>query len=225
VLRRVRRALSLADSPIGRGLSRPVTIAMAVIAALVIAHDLDWFSTGHHWGALRLGTGAAATCIFIYFARNNLDAIGVRLRPLPSLRYWVLALVAIAAIFAVLVIVATIVYLHLDLEVQPRLPSSFDYVWNMVVDAPFVEEAIYRWVLVTAIAALGGRWLAVLISGAIFAYLHFLYGNPGPDNFIGGYFFAWMYLRSGSILTPIAFHAIGNGSLIVLDVIAYYVMA
>lgn len=86
------------------------------------------------------------------------------------------------------------------------------------------EETIYRWLLVTAVAALGWRWCAVVASGAVFAYLHFVYGNAGPDNFIGGYLFAWMYLRSGSILVPLAFHALANGSLILLNLVGYAVL-
>ena len=47
-------------------------------------------------------------------------------------------------------------------------------------------------------------------SGLLFGGLHVLYGNPGPDNLVAGFFLAWAILKSGSILVPLALHALGN---------------
>ena len=33
---------------------------------------------------------------------------------------------------------------------------------------------------------------------------------PGPDNLIAGFFLAWAFLKSGSIIVPLALHALGN---------------
>lgn len=223
-MRRVRRALSLADSPIGIGFSRPVAIAMAFIATLVVAHDLKLFGDFNYWSGRRDIPPAAALAVFVYLARNNLGAIGVRLRPLPSFRFWLGAALVLAIIMGLLIAGTVLVFLVLEKRIDLHLAGSFSYVWASVVEAPVVEESIYRWLFVTGIVAIAPRWAAVVLSGAVFAYLHFVYGNPGPDNFIGGYFFAWMYLRSGSILVPIAFHALANGSLILLNVIAAHVL-
>ncbi|HET9484393.1 MAG TPA: CPBP family intramembrane glutamic endopeptidase [Xanthomonadales bacterium] len=194
---------------------------MAAVAVAVVAYDLLAYRM-FHWGnvPVRLGPAALACCLFVYLARDRLDAVGVRGRPLPSWRFWRNAVLAIAAIFGVFLACVLVVFLAIDYPIELGAPDSFDAVWQTVVEAPFLEETIYRWAFVTGIVALAPRWIAVVLSGATFAYLHFLYGNPGPDNFVGGYFFAWMYLRSGSILVPIAFHALGNGSLIVIKLIA-----
>jgi len=81
--------------------------------------------------------------------------------------------------------------------------------WSCV-HYPLLEETLYRLVLlVPLVALLGCRW-AIVISGAVFAALHFAYGNPAPDNFVAGYLLAWAYLKSGSIVIPIAWHALGN---------------
>lgn len=218
---RIRRALTLAESPIGRGLPLPTSIAMCAIAFVVVARDvllLDEFS--YLDSDVRVAPAAAAMCLFVYLARDRLEAVGGRGRPLPSLAFWLKATLAIAIVFAVVLGVALVIYLKLGFEVQASLPEPF-WIWNGVVDAPLVEETIYRWVLVTGIAAVAPRWLAVVVSGAVFAYLHFLYGSAGPDNFIAGYFFAWMYLRSGSIVVPMVFHAMGNGTLMILNVLVY----
>jgi membrane protease YdiL (CAAX protease family) len=225
MLRRLRRALSLADSPIGVGLSRPVAIAMAIVAALVVAHDLKLLGDFDYWGGRRDIPPAIAVALFVYLSRDNLDAIGVRVRPLPSLRFWLGTTLVLALIMALLIAGTIVVYLALDKAMPPPALPTYQHAWVAVVDAPIVEESIYRWLFVTGIVAVAPRWAGVVLSGAVFAYLHFVYNNPGPDNFIGGYFFAWMYLRSGSILVPIAFHALANGTLIALNVIAYHVLS
>jgi membrane protease YdiL (CAAX protease family) len=61
----------------------------------------------------------------------------------------------------------------------------------------------------------------VLASGAAFGYIHVLYGVPAANNIAAGFVFAWMYLRSGSIAVPIAFHALGNLTVAVLSYLAY----
>jgi len=224
MLRRVRRALSLADSPIGVGIARPTAIIMCIVAALVVAHDLKLLGDFSYWGGRRDIPPALAIALFVYLSRANLDAVGVRLRPLPSLKFWFQAALVLAIIMALLIAVSVVVFVALDKKIPPPALASFDLVWGMVIEAPLVEESIYRWIFVTGIVAVAPRWAAVVLSGAVFAYLHFVYASAGPDNFIGGYFFAWMYLRSGSILVPITFHALANGTLIVINVIAYYVM-
>ncbi len=198
---------------------------MLVLAVLVIARDLQLLGRFDYWNtAVRIGPAAATICLFVVLARDDVAAVGARFTPLPSWRFWLRVVIAVAAIFALLVVVTSIVVLALHQPIPLRPPHTYLDVWLPVVDAPFLEETIYRWVLVTALAAFGARWTAVAISGAVFAYLHFVYGSAGPDNFIGGYFFAWMYLRSGSILMPIGFHALGNGSLLVLNLLGSLVV-
>lgn len=223
MLRRLRRALSLADSPIGVGLARPVAITMCIAGLVVVAHDLQLLGDFSYWGGRRDVPPAAALALFVYLARNDLGAIGVRGRPLPSPRYWLWATIGLAAIMALLVAGTIVVFLAAGWPMQALPPSRFD-IFSAVVEAPVVEESIYRWLFVTGLVAAvpRGRWVAVVLCGAVFAYLHFVYGNPGPDNFIGGYLFAWMYLRSGSILVPMAFHAAANGTLIVLHAVVFY---
>ena len=42
------------------------------------------------------------------------------------------------------------------------------------------------------------------------SYVHGEEGNPGPDNVIAGVLLGWAFLKSGSLLAPIIFHALGN---------------
>jgi membrane protease YdiL (CAAX protease family) len=88
--------------------------------------------------------------------------------------------------------------------------------------APLLEEALYRLILCVALVRIAGPQWTILASGAIFAALHFVGGNPSPENFIGGYFLAWAFLKSGSILTPIVLHSLGNACVVALHVANWY---
>jgi uncharacterized protein len=63
---------------------------------------------------------------------------------------------------------------------------------------------------VRAPGGLTGPWRAIAASGAVFALLHVAYGNPSPENLLGGFFLAWAYLRSGSVWLPVLLHSAGN---------------
>jgi membrane protease YdiL (CAAX protease family) len=55
-----------------------------------------------------------------------------------------------------------------------------------------------------------GCWKTIAASGVLFGLLHVVYGNPSPENLVGGFFLAWAYLKSESILIPFILHAGGN---------------
>jgi membrane protease YdiL (CAAX protease family) len=80
----------------------------------------------------------------------------------------------------------------------------------MCILAPAVEEGIYRVGLCCGTVGLLRPGGAIAASGLLFGALHVLYGNPGPDNLVAGFFLAWAFLKSGSILVPLALHAAGN---------------
>ncbi len=94
--------------------------------------------------------------------------------------------------------------------------------FRMCVFAPMLEEAIYRAVLCTGMAAtLGAHW-SIAISGFSFGLLHIVYGVPSPENLLGGFVLAWVYLRSSSIFVPLVFHAVGNLIVLLAQVGAWY---
>jgi membrane protease YdiL (CAAX protease family) len=69
----------------------------------------------------------------------------------------------------------------------------------------FFRSFIFR-----AIQARWGLIAGILISGAIFAVVHFEVSVALPFWGIGAWF-AWAYHRSGSLWTTIVAHAIFNG--------------
>jgi hypothetical protein len=97
----------------------------------------------------------------------------------------------------------------------PESAVSTALVWTVlglavVVAAPLCEELFFRSFIFRAIQARWGLIAGILISGAIFAVVHFEVSVALPFWGIGAWF-AWAYHRSGSLWTTIVAHAIFNG--------------
>lgn len=101
------------------------------------------------------------------------------------------------------------------------IPSLLTIV-NVCLIAPIVEEIWFRGWLYPMLRTWLPVWIAVLGSAAVFALAH----TDSPiQNFplsqlIGGIVFAIAYQRTGSLVAPIVLHALGNGSLVVLSLLA-----
>jgi membrane protease YdiL (CAAX protease family) len=106
----------------------------------------------------------------------------------------------------------------------PSLPPK--YLWSAFLRAcvfsPLLEEAVYRVALCVPLTAVAGPWRAVAASGVLFSLLHVIYGNPCPDNALGGFFFAWAYVRSGSMCVPVLLHSLGNVFALSVQVRVWY---
>jgi uncharacterized protein len=189
-------------------------MALAVGAAAV-TYDL---SDPYGWGHYRFVLGAAAMAVLLWLARGDLGAIGFT-RPQPSGRWWIKATLITGAIFVAIVTLVLVVLVATGHATSPPMfHSPAEFAWRACVIAPLKEEPIYRVALCAPLVAVVGRWPTIVISGLVFACLHHVYGNLSPDNALAGILLGWAYLRSGSVLVPIALHAIGNG-LVVLFVV------
>lgn len=97
----------------------------------------------------------------------------------------------------------------------PNTEANTALVWtvlglSVVLAAPFGEELFFRALLFRAIAGRWGIATGVILSGALFALVHFEVSVVLPFWGIGMWF-AWAYYKSGSLWTTIAAHAIFNG--------------
>lgn len=146
--------------------------------------------------------------------------------PYPSWGYWAWAgVLAGAVVLAVAALALAVLWLFgrapsLEAVGPDAVPEAL---YRMCLEAPLVEEVFYRLALCGALVSLVGPRTAFVVSGLVFAELHWIYGNANPENQVGGFILAWMYLRSGSLMVPIAFHAAGNFSLVLAQVLAGYV--
>ncbi len=142
---------------------------------------------------------------------GHLPELGFKLAPVQGWGYWFrIGLWFMLPIF-VLGLICAAIWWWLGwtipmIQSQPSLQALFGF----CVRAPVYEELIYRSLLFVAVAPSLGGLGAVLVSGLVFASIHIIGGNPGPDNQIAGFMLAWAFLKSKTILVPIAMHSAGN---------------
>lgn len=205
-------------------------IAMAMIA--IVSLSLDWWLSANpslrrtDYRAINAVTALVLYALLTPVARHDL---GLRLLPAQGLRYWLRVGTILTAIMVVIGVggmaILTSGHHWRDAEHVPTTPPEaiIDRFFVMCLEAPILEELLYRMIVCVPIAAVSPA-LAIAVSGILFAALHFAYGNPGPDNFLAGYLLAWTYLKSGTILVPIALHASGNAIALGFQVGAWYVL-
>lgn len=151
--------------------------------------------------------------------------LGLRLDRLGGdLRFTLLAALAGAGIYLA---IAGVVWLGAPLFVEDRDATLTDllhqaayrdppvlFLLSVVVVYPVLEEIWFRGLLYTPMRKEWGKWLAIVLTAALFALAHSNW--PPVNQFIGGLIFAWAYEARRSLVAPIVLHALGNGSLWVL---------
>jgi membrane protease YdiL (CAAX protease family) len=209
----------------------PSSIRWAVLAAVVAVTVVA--PVAGRWFALRSASDGAGWTAFAamaivgfaivgWAARWDRRSLGLRLRPTPSFRFWlVVGLIGGAVILALALLLLALAHRGgadpFDLGGQRAACSSAARVVQMLVLAPIFEELLYRLVLCTALRWVAGNSAAVLGGGAAFAWPHWYAGVLGPDNLIAGFFFSWAFVRSETLLVPVAFHFVGNWVVIALN--------
>lgn len=91
--------------------------------------------------------------------------------------------------------------------------------------APLLEEGVYRLLLCTALATRFRHRTVILISGTLFALLHYAYGNLELTNAVAGYLLAWVYLMSGSVWLTMLWHSFGNLMILLAQVALFQLAA
>jgi uncharacterized protein len=221
-------SVALASSAIGKSLREDrwrAALAAAVGLAAAAVHLTGLSRADRSLLAGGLLPGLVALAALAALGRCDLRSLGLVARPQPGWMYWVKTTALLGLIVAgfVVLAIAVLSLAGVALTMQRLAPEHFwHWARQACIDAPLAEESVYRLALVTGVVALTGPRIAIAISGAIFAALHFVYGNPSPDNFIGGFVLSWAYLRSGTILVPIALHALGNLCVGLVALAAYY---
>jgi uncharacterized protein len=144
---------------------------------------------------------------------GDASGLGFRATPLRGWSYWVkfsiLAGLIVGAI--ALVYFGGVLWLGWPLHVRRVDPQDFGSAFvNMCLNAPLYEEIVFRSLLVMAVYPTLGDRGTIVFSGVVFALMHVMCGATSPENQIAGFFLTWAYLRSGSILVPMAMHSAGN---------------
>ena len=75
----------------------------------------------------------------------------------------------------------------------------------VLIEAPVLEELLFRGVLFGGLTKIMPIWPAILLSGLIFAVIHINAATLIPLWFLGAAF-AWLYVRTGTLHAPMAVH-------------------
>jgi hypothetical protein len=90
----------------------------------------------------------------------------------------------------------------------------------VAVAAPIFEELVFRGFMYSGFERSLGALPAVLLTSAIFTMMHFQYNYYELLHiFVLGLVLAWARMRTQSLWTPIAMHAVNNG-LAIMTVLA-----
>ena len=91
-------------------------------------------------------------------------------------------------------------------------PVALLFLITTGLSAPLVEELFFRGYLVRALCGHYSRWLSLVVSAALFAFVHLL-GGVGWDAlplFAFGLLLGWGYVRTGNLLCSVSAHALNN---------------
>jgi membrane protease YdiL (CAAX protease family) len=219
VKHRLLRLWSWIDAPLRAPLvrrwpaSRPAGVAVAVLAAGLVTFDMIAPFGFDRWWA-RAVPLAVALPLYGFLTGWDRTSLGLRFSPVQGWWWWVRTGLVLGAVVLAVVGLAGGIGLLAGRPLPPPIVQPWrdwaQWLFDGCVRAPLLEESTYRFVLCLPLLALCGRWPALLASGVVFAALHVRYGIPSPDNFAGGFVFAWGFLASGSLLVPMLLHAAGN---------------
>jgi membrane protease YdiL (CAAX protease family) len=207
-------------TPIGSAIaSRSLpAVGCALVGVCAAVADLYLASEGSSYARRWIPGLLAFGVLFVLSGRDPMT-LGLRARPIQGCAFWIkasgIALLGITLAIGLVFLVMKL--LGVAIPVYTTAPSQVPAaLLHMCVNAPLAEETVYRAVICVAFVPLLRPWGTVVVSGALFALLHVIYGNPSPENAMGGLVLAWAYLRSGTILLPLLWHSLGN--LLVLGV-------
>jgi membrane protease YdiL (CAAX protease family) len=222
------------QTDIGRGFS-PVRARVGLLVAL-LALGADLWSVKLRYPETsysvwleplinsRWAIALTALVAQVWLSGGDLPTLGLS-GPSGGWRKWLWLSVSLGLIIGGFLIPATVLWVvvGLRLPVEAVAPEEIGPSFlRMCVFAPLLEESLYRVALCVPLTALTGPYRAIAVSGLAFGLLHFLYRNPSPENLLGGVFLAWVYLRSSSIVVPVALHAVGNLVILVGQVAIWY---
>jgi membrane protease YdiL (CAAX protease family) len=194
-------------------LSRVIASAVVVLSFIQARYWL-----GLNWPLLGLFGLVSVLCL----NDGDLPVLGLRLSPIQGWLYWCRLAFWFGIVVGIAVLICTGIWLAFawPLPIQRTQPTMSALI-HMCIDAPLSEEIIFRALLTVAVLPTLGVRGTIVFGGVVFAALHVFHGNPGPDNQLAGFMLGWAFLKSRSILVPLAMHSAGNLIALGIQIIAW----
>ena len=200
----------------------------AAVALAVVTVGLDFACVSQHiHGDVRVSLAMIMFASAVCLSDGHLKSLGIRVSPVQGWSQWILTSLKIGTAVAVFILLGLGSYRAMGYDINfpvthpSQAPSRF---MQMCLVAPTVEEAVYRLSACGLIAAVIGNKRTIAVNGLLFGFLHVLYGNPSPENLVGGFFLAWAFLKSETILIPMVLHSVGNLLVLLGQVGAWYML-
>jgi len=197
-----------------------------VLGLATVGIDMAFVVQRLDYGA-RLALALTMFALIVCLADGDVRSIGLRLSPKQGWRPWF----GLSAVIGLSVVVCIVLGLGIwrltghEIPIYTVPPAQIPR--RLLLScfiAPVMEEAIYRLIVCVSLASVLGCWKTIGVSGFLFGSLHILYGNPSPENLVGGLFLAWAYLKSETILLPVILHSAGNSFVVAGQVAGWYVL-
>lgn len=200
---------------------------LAILLAVSIV-AIDFALVHRYYGELRASVALVGFALAIYLSDDDCRSLGLRASPVQGWLPWIRTSLKIAMIVAVCIILGglgTWVITGQSLKPYVTEPSQIGSRFiQMCFVAPVIEESIYRVCACGLIAAIVGHRQTIAINGVLFGALHVYYGNPSPENLVGGFFLAWSFLKSETILIPAILHSGGNMLALIAQVAGWHLL-
>jgi membrane protease YdiL (CAAX protease family) len=198
----------------------------ATVAPLVVAADIALVLWNRYPVSME-GRGVLALialATYLWLSQGDTASIGL-VMPLQGWRYWGRMALLIGLVVAAFIEVGLGAWClsGYELPIYATDPGNLDAAFlQMSVFAPVLEETIYRLVVCVPLCVWFGPWKAIAVSGIVFGGLHVACGIASPENLVGGFFLAWAYLKSESIVVPVLLHGLGNLGALAAQVGTWY---
>ena len=199
--------------------SRGVMTRSIAFAVVLISLIETRYWMGISYTLLALVGSVSVLCL----DERNSVALGFNPRPVQGWAYWFRLALWFSLVIGVVSLVCFIVYRVNGWPIPIyKTQPSLGMLNGMCIDSPVSEEVIFRSLLTVALLPTLGEWGTILAGGILFSLLHVLHGNPGPDNQIAGFMLGWTFIKSKTILVPLAMHSGGNLIALGFQVAAWY---
>lgn len=105
------------------------------------------------------------------------------------------------------------IYFSTNTNYDADFQSTFLFIGSIisqVIMSPILEETLFRGIILKGFFKNYNKSTAIVVSSLLFAIMHPHIGQAF-EAFIGGIFFAWLYIKTKSLLSSIFAHFVDNG--------------